>query len=549
VWKNHRVETLHGYLLANQSARWYTVLVSIMATQASAITFLSTPGQAYADGMRFVQFYFGLPFAMIVLAVTAVPLYHRLRVFTAYEFLEKRFDLKTRTFATLLFLVSRGLSTGISIYATSLVLSVLLGWSLPLTNLVIGGLVVAYTTSGGSNAVNWTQSWQFLIAIGGMVVALVVIVRSLPEAVSLAGATRVADQLGRLNVVDFRFDLTKRYNFWSGLVGGFFLSLAYFGTDQSQVGRYLGGRSVEASRLGLLINGLLKVPMQFFILFVGAMVFVFYQFVAPPVLFNPAPLARLRSGPYAGELLGIEARHRAAFEARRAAAEAFVLTGKENESASAAAGEALRAADGSYAAVRAEAVALVKAHDLPADANDTNYVFLSFVLAHLPTGLVGLILAVVFAASMSSNSAALNSLASTSVVDVYVRLVKKNREDSHYLAVSRIATALWGAFSIAVSMYANRVGTLIEAVNILGSLFYGTMLGIFLVAFYLPKVRGTPVFAGGIAGLASVWACFAFTRLSYLWFNVVGCVVVIGVALALSSSISSTPRSSSPRPR
>ncbi|MDL2717329.1 MAG: sodium:solute symporter, partial [Acidobacteriota bacterium] len=274
VWKNHRVETLHGYLLANQSARWYTVLVSIMATQASAITFLSTPGQAYADGMRFVQFYFGLPFAMIVLAITAVPLYHRLRVFTAYEFLEKRFDLKTRTLATLLFLVSRGLSTGISIYATSLVLSVLLGWSLPLTNLVIGGLVVVYTTSGGSRAVNWTQSWQFLIAIGGMVVALVVIVRSLPEAVSFAGATRVADQLGRLNVVDFRFDLTNRYNFWSGLVGGFFLALAYFGTDQSQVGRYLGGCSVHESRLGLLINGLLKVPMQFFILFVGAMVFV-----------------------------------------------------------------------------------------------------------------------------------------------------------------------------------------------------------------------------------------------------------------------------------
>ncbi|HEX7615141.1 MAG TPA: sodium:solute symporter [Thermoanaerobaculia bacterium] len=548
MWKNHRVETLHGYLLANQSARWYTVLVSIMATQASAITFLSTPGQAYADGMRFVQFYFGLPFAMIVLAITAVPLYHRLRVFTAYEFLEKRFDLKTRTFATLLFLVSRGLSTGISIYATSLVLSVLLGWSLPLTNLVIGGLVVVYTTSGGSRAVNWTQSWQFLIAIGGMVVALVVIVRSLPEAVSLAGATRVADQLGRLNVVDFRFDLTNRYNFWSGLVGGFFLALAYFGTDQSQVGRYLGGRSIEASRLGLLFNGLLKVPMQFFILFVGAMVFVFYQFVPPPVLFNPAPLARLRNGPHAGELLEIESRHRAAFESRRAAAEAFVKTGKENESAAAAAGETLRAADASYAAVRAEAVALVKAHDLPADANDTNYVFLSFVLAHLPTGLVGLILAVVFAASMSSNSAALNSLASTSVVDVYVRLVRKNRKDSHYLAVSRIATALWGAFSISVAMYANRVGTLIEAVNILGSLFYGTMLGIFLVAFYLPRVRGTPVFAGGVAGLASVWACFAFTRLSYLWFNVVGCVVVIGVALALTAVTSSTPRSSSPAP-
>ncbi|MDL2717328.1 MAG: sodium:solute symporter, partial [Acidobacteriota bacterium] len=293
----------------------------------------------------------------------------------------------------------------------------------------------------------------------------------------------------------------------------------------------------------------LKVPMQFFILFVGAMVFVFYQFVAPPVLFNPAPLARLRNGSHAKELAGIEARHRGAFEARRAAADAFVGTEKGTGAASVAAGEALRAADASYAAVRAEAVALVKAHDRPADANDTNYVFLSFVLAHLPTGLVGLILAVVFAASMSSNSAALNSLASTTVVDVYVRHVKKDRADAHYLAASRVATALWGAFSIAVSMYANRVGTLIEAVNILGSLFYGTMLGIFLVAFYLPKVRGTPVFAGGILGLASVWACFAFTNLSYLWFNVVGCVVVIAVALALSLPISSTPRSSSPAPQ
>lgn len=506
-----------------------------MATQASAITFLSTPGQAYADGMRFVQFYFGLPLAMIVLAVTAVPLYHRLRVFTAYEFLEKRFDLKTRTFATLLFLVSRGLSTGISIYATSLVLSVLLGWSLVLTNLVIGGLVVVYTTSGGSKAVNWTQSWQFLIAIGGMIVALVVIVRSLPEAVSFAGATRVAGRLGRLNVVDLHFDLTNRYNLWSGLIGGFFLALAYFGTDQSPVGRYLGGRSVAESRLGLLLNGLLKVPMQLFILFVGAMVFVFYQFVAPPVLFNPAPLARLRSGPWAPDLARIEERHRSAFEARRAAAEAFVATRDRGDAGFAAsAGRALEEADAAYASVRGEAADLVRRHDVPADASDTNYVFLSFVLAHLPSGLVGLILAVVFAASMSSNSAALNALASTSVVDIYVRLARKGRPDAHYLAVSRVATTIWGAFSIGVAMFANRVGTLVEAVNILGSLFYGTMLGIFLVAFYLPRVRGTPVFAGGIAGLASVWCCFAFTRLSYLWFNVVGCIVVIAVAGGLT---------------
>ena len=532
VYRNRHCDDLHGYLLASRQAPWYTVLVSIMATQASAITFLSTPGQAYADGMRFVQFYFGLPLAMIVLSITAVPLYHRLKVYTAYEYLETRFDLKTRTLATFMFLLARGLSTGISIYATSIVLSVLLHWNVTVTNLVIGGLVIVYTASGGSKAVNWTQSWQFVIAIGGVVLAFVVIVRSLPGDVSFLDATRVAGKLGRLNTIDFSLDLKNRYNFWSGLIGGFFLALSYFGTDQSQVGRYLGGRSVAESRLGLLFNGLLKIPMQFFILFLGAMIFVFYQFVMPPVFFNPVQTAALRSGDQGAAFAAVEARHKAAFEDKQAAVHGLIAAMRGTDAGRVESEKArVEAAQARFVSARADGAKLLKVSGT--DASDTNYIFLSFVLAHLPSGLVGLILAVVFAASMSSNSAAMNSLASTSVMDVYGRLIAKGRPDAHYLAASRLATVFWGVFAMVTAMYANRLGTLIEAVNILGSLFYGTMLGIFLLAFYFKRVGGTATFAGAIVGEAAVVACWAFSSLSYLWFNVVGCLVVIGVALCI----------------
>ena len=507
-----------------------------MATQASAITFLSTPGQAFADGTRFVQFYFGLPLAMVVVSVVAVPVYHRLKVFTAYEYLESRFDLKTRTLASFLFLIQRGVSTGISIYATSIVLSVLLGWNIALTNLVIGGIVIVYTTSGGARAVNWTQSWQFLVAIGGIATAFLVTVRSLPEGVGFVDALHVAGRLGRLNTVDWRFDLSTRYNVWSGLVGGFFLALSYFGTDQSQVGRYLGGRSVAESRLGLLFNGFLKVPMQAFILLVGVMVFVFYQFAAPPVFFNPVPLERLRKGPDAAELAAVEARHRDAFEARKAAALSYVEARKSGrEDRIGAAGRALEAANDRVGAVRAESLDFVRRRDSSADANDTNYVFLSFVLAYLPAGLVGLVVAVVFAAAMSSNAAALQSLAGTTLVDIYGRLVRKNRPDDHYLRVGRLATVFWGLVAMAVAMFANRLGTLIEAVNILGSLVYGTILGIFVVAFGLPKVRGTPVFFAALVSEAFVLVCWATTKLEFLWFNVVGCVAVVALSLAFQA--------------
>ena len=526
TFRNRHHKDLDSYLLASRGASWRTIAVSIMATQASAITFLSTPGLAYVDGMRFVQFYLGLPVAMVVLSITAVPVYARLKVYTAYEYLEKRFDLKTRTLATFLFLVPRALSTGVSIYATSIVLSVLLGWNIYVTNTVIGGLVIVYTASGGARAVNWTQSHQFAICILGMAAAFVVIVHRLPADVSFLEATQVAGKLGRLKAIDFAFDPKDRYNFWSGLVGGFFLQLSYFGTDQSQVGRYLGGRSTTESRLGLLFNGLVKIPMQFGILFLGVMVYVFYQFNAPPVLFNPVEVAKARSGPQAAAFRQIEERHAAAFEARRTATRDVIdaLRAKDDVRLEGAR-TTLVGKERDLKAVRTDAVKVAKA------STDTNYIFLTFVLRYLPAGLVGLIVAVVFAASMSSNSAALNALASTTVVDVYGRLIRKGKADAHYVRVSKLATVFWGLLAIAFAQFSNRLGTLIEVVNILGSLFYGTILGVFLLAFYFKRVGGTATFVGAIAGEIAVVLCWAFSPLAFLWYNVVGCGLTIAVAL------------------
>jgi SSS family transporter len=533
VWKNRHPKDLHGYLLAGRSTAWHTVAISVMATQASAITFLSTPGQAYADGMRFVQFYFGLPIAMVVLSITAVPIYHKLKVFTAYEYLETRFDLKTRAFATFLFLVQRGLSTGLSIYATAIVLSVILGWNIYVTNLVMGGLVIVYTAMGGAKAVSWTQSHQFAIAMLGVAAALVVVFYSLPAGVGISEAAHVAGKMGRLNTVDLTFDPKSRYNLWSGLIGGFFLALSYFGCDQSQVGRYLTGRSVAESRFGLLFNGLVKVPMQFGILFLGAMVFVFYQFVMPPLLFNPVELARAeRSAPT--EVRAIEARHRAAFDERKTAVEGLVAALKSKDAARVSAAEgSVVAAQERFSKVRSDAVKVL-ARRKGAETNDTNYIFLSFVIHYLPVGLVGLILAVVFAASMSSNSAAMNALASTTCVDVYGRLFRKGQSDSHYVRVSKLATVFWGVFAIAFAEFANRLGTLIEVVNILGSLVYPTILGIFLLAFYFKHVKGTAAFVAGVAGELVVIAMWAFSDVAFLWYNVVGTGVVVGLGLALN---------------
>jgi Na+/proline symporter len=537
IWRGRKANTLDGFILADRGMRWHTVLFSIMATQASAITFISTPGQAYVDGMRFVQFYLGLPIGMIILSVTAVPIYHGLKVYTAYEFLEKRFDLKTRTLAGSLFLIQRGLAAGLTIFAPALILSIILGWNLYATNIVIGVLVILYTATGGSKALERTNVVQLTTAMIGMCIAVVVILLRLPSDVSIYEMTLVAGKLGKMNAINFDFDWNDRYNFWSGIIGGLFLQLSYFGTDQSQVGRYLTGRSVAQSRLGLLFNGMLKIPMQFFILYVGILVFVFFQFVAPPLFFNSIEVEKIRGSEYAAEWTALEDRHREAFEARRLTVDSLVEASRDGDDAAvdAAAGR-LREANEGFESIRSEARDLLVRNDPNAAVNDTNYIFLSFVMAYLPAGLIGLVIAAVFSAAMSSVSSELNALASTSVIDIYKRLVRPDATDSHYVGVSKLATLFWGVFAIGFALTAHRFApSLIELVNMIGSLFYGTILGIFLLAFYAKRMSGTATFAGAIVAEAVVVYCKFGTEIAFLWFNVIGCVVTIVVAFAVQA--------------
>ncbi len=542
VWRGRRNRNLDGFLLADRDMRWWTIGLAIMATQASAITFLSTPGQAYADGMRFIQFYFGLPIAMVVLSITAVPIYHRLKVYTAYEYLEGRFDLKTRSLAAFLFLIQRGLACGLTIYAPALIISILLGWNLYVMNLVIGILVITYTASGGSKAVNHTHFVQMIIILGGMLAAFVVMVSLLPRDVSLIDATYVAGKMGRLNAIDFSFDINNRYNFWSGLIGGFFLALSYFGTDQSQVGRYLTGKSVAQSRLGLLLNGIVKVPMQFFILFIGAILFAFYQFVAPPLFFNDVEASKIRASAQAPRYEALEREHMEAFEEKQATVRELVTARRAGDDATiVVASTKLIAAQENTARIKTEAVELIREVNPRAETNDSNLVFLTFVLNYLPAGLVGLVMAAVLSASMSSTSAELNALASTTIVDVYQRRFKPTASDRHYVIVSKLATVFWGGFAIMFAQYATRLGSLIEAVNILGSLFYGTILGIFLVAFYVKSVGGTATFFAALIAEAVVILCFAFTGISFLWYNVIGCLVVVLAALFIQRFVARPP--------
>jgi solute:Na+ symporter, SSS family len=537
LWKGRRTEGLDDFLVADRQMRWHHVALSIMATQASAITFLSTPGQGFTDGMRFVQFYLGLPVAMVILCITAVPVYRRLKVYTAYEYLEGRFDLKTRTLAASLFLVQRGLSTGVSIYAPSVIFSVIMGWDIRVVIFLIGGTVTLYTAAGGARAVDNTNFQQFLIIMGGMIVAFFTIVSLLPQDVSFVEAAHVAGKLGRLNAIDFSFDVTNQYNFWSGLVGGCFLALSYFGTDQSQVQRYLTGESVTQSRLGLLFNGLVKVPMQFFILFLGAMVFVFYQFTAPPVFFNPVEVEKARAGQRGAEFRALEADYAVAVEERQREARKFIAARRAgDERAAEGAAESLRAAEARAGGIRGGAIALIKEYNPKPE--DTNYVFLNFVINYLPAGVVGLVFAAVFFASMSSTASALNALSSTSVVDVYRRLFKREAGEHHYLIFSKLATVFWGLFAVAFAQYAGQLGSLVEAVNRLGSLFYGTILGIFLLAFYFRAVRGTAAFAAAVVGEMVVLYCFFFTKIAFLWYNVVGALVIIAVAQLINPFLS-----------
>ncbi len=536
LWKGRGQKDLNAYILAGNQSRWYVVAFSIMATQASAITFLSTPGQGYVDGMRFVQIYFGLPLAMVILCMTLVPLYHRLKVYTAYEFLEKRLDLKTRVLTSVLFLMQRGLAAGFTLYAPALILSVILGWSIHITTAVMGVLVILYTFTGGSKAVSHTQFHQMLIALGGMVIAFVVILRLIPEEVGFLDAVRVAGKSGRLDALDFSFDLNNRYTIWSGVLGGLFLSLSYFGTDQSQVQRYLGGRSTAESRIGLLFNGLLKVPMQYFILFVGVMVFVFYQFNAPPVFFNSAEVASVLASDKAPAYRALESRQEALFQEKRGETFGLIEAMRAGDDGEAGRRQArMLALQDSMKTVRKQAVGVLKSHNPSLPESDTNYIFLSFVTRYLPMGLLGVVLAVIFAAAMSSISAELAALSSTTLVDVYRRLFKRDGDDRHYLLVSRIFTLAWGVYAVFTAQIAGRMGSLIEAVNIVGSLFYGSILGIFVMAFYAKRVGGTAVFLGALLSQTAVIIVYNSSSISFLWYNLLGTAGVILFATLLQS--------------
>jgi Na+/proline symporter len=546
LYKSNATKNLEGYFLSNRSMPWYLVLLGIMGTQASAITFLSAPGQAYTDGMRFVQYYFGLPLAMIVIVVWFVPVFSKLKIFTAYEFLEQRFDLKTRTFTSFLFLLSRGLSTGISIYAPSIILSSLLGWDIYWTNIAMGGMLTLYTVSGGSKAVAYTQQLQFVIIFIGMVVSGYYLVHLLPDGLGFSDALKVGEVSGKLNVITTGntgsgFDFKDRYNIISGTIGGFFLALSYFGTDQSQVGRYITAKNDRESKLGLLLNGVVKIPMQFLILLLGVLLFTFYQFKESPIFFNRTVETKAWSTPYKDSLAAIQDQFKVAQAKQLELNTALVQTKKtdtalENKIQKGAA--SLTALQKNYKNIIATAVP-------GADVNDTNYIFLRFVVDYLPVGLIGLLIAVIFLAAWGSIAAALNSLASCTVIDFHLRYRSKSidgttlAQSATDYKTSKWYTLAWGVFCILTAQFATGMGSLIEAVNVLGSLFYGVILGIFLVAFYAKKVGGTAVFWAAIVGEIFVIVCFLLDKynivgIGFLWLNVIGAVFVFLLSILFS---------------
>ncbi len=522
VWKTRGAQNAGAYLRGGSDAKWWTIGLSIMATQASAITFLSTPGQGFEDGLGFVQFYFGVPIAMVVLSATIVPIYYRTRVLTAYEYLEQRFDLKTRQLTALIFLLQRGLGAGLSIYAPAIILSTVLGWSLMWTNLVIGVVVIAYTVSGGTRAVNQTQQLQMAVMLGGMALAFVFIVSSLPEAVSVRDAFGLAGAFGKLKAIDFTPRLETRYTFWSGITGGTFVALAYFGTDQSQVQRYLSGESLEQSRWGLLFNGLLKVPMQLLILLVGVFVFVSFQFQAPPVFFNAPELETVRASARAAELSALEQKHQQLFTQKRALIDTWLA---QHDDATVT---QLRLLETEARTVRADTRKLVKDVSPRANVKDADYVFLTFVMTRFPPGLVGLLLAVILCAAMSATASALNALGTTTVVDFYKRTWKPKATDVESVRAGKVFTVMWGVVAMVFAAFASQVDNLIQAVNILGSIFYGPMLGVFLVGFFFKAARGTPVFIAVVLAQAVVIVTWLASDIGFLWYNVIGCA---GVAL------------------
>ena len=540
MYKTRGKQSLETYLKGNKD-NWWTIGLSIMATQASAITFLSTPGQAYEDGMRFIQFYFGLPLAMIIISVAFVPIYYKLKVYTAYEYLENRFDLKTRTLTALLFIVQRGLAAGITIYAPAIILSTLLGWNLTLTNIFIGVLVIAYTVSGGTEAVSITQKQQMAVMMGGMVLAGIMVIQLLP--ISMKEALQVAGKMDKLNVVNFEFDLADRYSFWSGMTAAVFLFLSYFGTDQSQVQRYLSGQTLTQSRMGLLMNGFLKIPMQFLILFIGVLVFVFYQFIPPPVHFNQVQTEVLRKSEYGADFSRLEQSYQANFDSsKQVYTELLSSMDQGKEASTEELTSTLKGLKAEQQEIREEVKTLLLTHDPETETRDTDYVFMRFVMDYLPTGVVGLLFAAIFAAAMSSSSSELNALGSTTTVDLYKRSIRKEGSDSHYVMSSKLFTAFWGFGAILFATYASLFENLIQAVNLLGSLFYGTILGIFVVGFFIKWIKGKAVFVAAIGSQALILVVHFFNgkgllgmewNIGFLWYNAIGCLAVVFFGLVL----------------
>ncbi|WP_435625477.1 sodium:solute symporter [Flagellimonas sp.] len=536
VWKTKGSKNVDDYVLGGNDAKWWTIGLSVMATQASAITFLSTPGQAFHDGLGFVQFYFGLPLAMIFICVVFIPIYRKLKVFTAYEMLEGRFDLKTRTLTAILFLVQRGLAAGITIFAPSIILSAVLGWDLRTLNIIIGILVIVYTVSGGTKAVSVTQKQQMFIIMVGMFFAFFFILGSLPTGVSFGEALKIAGANNKLQILDFSLDTQNRYTFWSGITGGFFLALAYFGTDQSQVQRYLSGESVRESQLGLIFNGIFKIPMQFFILLVGVMVFVFYQYNTSPLNFNPAATEAVLESEQSESYRALEESHLALEQEKRMAQEDFstALQLKEYNTIIQAE-QNIEKINQQERANREAARSLIAQADDSVETNDKDYVFIHFILNNLPNGLIGLLLAVILSAAMSSTASELNALGTITALDLYKRNQKEEKDEEHYLKATKGFTLLWGIVAILIACVANLFDNLIQLVNIIGSIFYGNVLGIFLLAFFFKYVKGDSVFIAAIVTQIIVIVGWYFDWMSYLWLNAFGCLLVILLALLMET--------------
>ncbi|MEQ6118297.1 sodium:solute symporter [Reichenbachiella sp. MALMAid0571] len=537
VWKTKGNRNIEGYLLGDKSMKWGTIGLSVMATQASAITFISTPGQGYESGMGFVQNYFGLPIALIIVAFVFIPLYYKLNVYTAYEFLEKRFDQKTRLLGAFLFMVQRGLAAGITIYAPAIILSTILVWDLSWTILLVGILVIIYTVSGGTKAVSLTQKYQMAVILIGMVMAFFYILDYLSPFVSFTGALEIAGRLNKLNAVDFSLNFETRYTVWSGVLGGLFLALSYFGTDQSQVQRYLGGKNTTESKMGLMFNAILKIPMQFFILLTGVLIYVFYVFYQPPVHFNNASLETVKGAGKTIELNQIKSDHDDLIEKRKQSALDYRDALKKGDGNIQQVGDELIENAAAVDSKRDEMKTLISSVDGAIKTKDSDYVFLTFILNYLPHGLIGLLIAVIFSAAMSSTSSEINALASTTVVDFYKNIINTKASDKNYLNASKWLTVLWGGLAIAFAFMAHLSENLIEMVNILGSIFYGNILGIFLVAFFVKHVKGNAVFIAAIVSQITIFLLFLFTDIGYLWFNVIGCVMTILLSMLLQSML------------